>query len=224
MRILVVEDDKKIAGFLCKGLTEENYAVDVFYNGEDGEYWSINNEYDIIILDIMLPQKNGVEICRKLRKLNISTPIIMLTAKDTTEDKIKGLNSGADDYISKPFSFAELLARIKAQLRRTHDYNSVILKAGELELDQSSRRAFVNGSEIYLSGREYALLEYLMRNKNKIVTETQIIEHVWDMNSEIFTNVVNVYIHHLRKKITENSGNKIIYTIRGRGYILKDEK
>ncbi len=223
MRILLVEDDKKIAGFIAKGLREENYAIDVFHNGEDGAYWAIANEYDIIILDIMLPLKNGIEVCLEIRSNNILTPIIMLTAKDTTEDKVKGLQAGADDYLSKPFAFAELLARIQALLRRNQEYKSQILKAADLELDVNSRRVFRAGKEIILSGREYGLLEYLMRNKNKILTETRIIEPVWDMNSELFTNVVNVYIHHLRKKVDTGFEKKLIFTLRGRGYILKDE-
>lgn len=223
MRILLVEDDKKIAGFVAKGLREENYAVDVFHNGEDGAYWAVANEYDIIILDIMLPMKNGIDVCREIRSNNILTPIIMLTAKDTTEDKVKGLNAGADDYLSKPFAFAELLARIQALLRRNQEFKSQILKAADLELDVNSRRVFRAGEEIILSGREYGLLEYLLRNKNKILTETKIIEHVWDMNSELFTNVVNVYIHHLRKKVDTGFEKKLIFTLRGRGYMLKDE-
>jgi len=223
MRILLVEDDKKIAGFITKGLQEENYAVDIFHNGEDGLYWALVNEYDLIILDIMLPQMNGLEICREIRSNQKKTPIIILTAKGSIEDKVKGLRIGADDYLSKPFSFDELLARIQALLRRSQEYQSQILTAADLELDVGSRRVSRSGKEIILSGREYGLLEFLMRNKNKVVTETQIIEHVWDMNSELFTNVVNVYIHHLRKKIDEESSQKLIYTLRGRGYILKDE-
>ena len=222
MRILLVEDDKKIAGFIAKGLKEENYAVDIFHNGEDGAYWAINNEYDAIILDIMIPIKDGFEVCKEVRNSNILTPIIMLTAKDTTEDKVRGLNAGADDYLSKPFDFKELLARIQALLRRNNQYKTQILKVADLELDIDSRRVFRAGTEIILTGREFALLEYLMRNKNKILTETQIIEHVWDMNSELFTNVVNVYIHHLRKKIDSDFDKKLIYTVRSRGFMLKE--
>lgn len=222
MRILLVEDDKKIAGFLARGLREENYAVDIFHNGEDGAYWAVANEYDVIILDIMLPLKNGFEVCKEIRNSNIVTPIIMLTAKDTTEDKVKGLNSGADDYLTKPFAFKELLARIQALLRRNIQYKTQLLKVADLELDINSRRVFRAGKEIILTGREFALLEYLMRNKNKILTETKIIEHVWDMNSELFTNVVNVYIHHLRKKIDSGFDKKLIHTIRSRGFMLKE--
>ena len=222
MRILLVEDDKKIAGFIAKGLKEENYAVDIFHNGEDGAYWAINNEYDAIILDIMIPIKDGFEVCKEIRNNNILTPIIMLTAKDTTEDKVRGLNAGADDYLSKPFAFKELLARIQALLRRNNQYKTQILKVADLELDIDSRRVFRADTEIILTGREFALLEYLMRNKNKILTETQIIEHVWDMNSELFTNVVNVYILHLRKKIDSDFDKKLIYTVRSRGFMLKE--
>ena len=158
MRILLVEDDKKIAGFIAKGLQEESYGVDIFHNGEDGLYWALINDYDLIILDIMLPQKNGLEICREIRDNQKNTPIIILTAKGSIEDKVKGLQTGADDYLSKPFSFDELLARIQALLRRSQEYHTQVLSAADLELDISSRRVFRAGKEIFLSGREYGLL------------------------------------------------------------------
>lgn len=223
MRILLVEDDRKIAGFIAKGLREVNYAVDIFHNGEDGAYWAVENDYDLMILDVMLPDKNGFEICREVRAANKITPIMMLTAKDAVEDKIRGLQYGADDYMSKPFSFAELLARIQALLRRANNYASQNLEADNLTMDIAARRVFRGEKEIELTGREFSLLEYLLRNKNRIVTESMIISHVWDMNSELFTNVVNVYIHHLRKKVDSELEKKLIYTIRGRGFSLKDE-
>jgi len=223
MRILLVEDDRKIAGFIAKGLREVNYAVDIFHNGEDGAYWAVENDYDLMILDVMLPDKNGFEICREVRAANKITPIMMLTAKDAVEDKIKGLQYGADDYMSKPFSFAELLARIQALLRRANNYASQNLVADNLTMDIAARRVFRGEKEIELTGREFSLLEYLLRNKNRIVTESMIISHVWDMNSELFTNVVNVYIHHLRKKVDSEFEKKLIHTIRGRGFSLKDE-
>lgn len=223
MRILLVEDDKKIAGFIAKGLREVQYAVDIFHNGADGSYWAVENEYDLMILDVMLPEKSGFEICQEVRAANKTTPIIMLTAKDAVDDKVKGLSFGADDYMSKPFSFTELMARIQALLRRANKYASKALVADDLTLDVTTRRVHRAGKEIELTGREFSLLEYLLRNKNRIVTENMIIEHVWDMNSELFTNVVNVYIHHLRKKIDSGFRKKLILTKRGRGYILKDE-
>jgi heavy metal response regulator len=223
MRILIIEDDKKIAGFIKKGLTEEHYAVDVFYDGEEGAYWAQVNEYDLIILDIMLPKKDGIEVCRELRNKNIIAPIIMLTVKDALEDKIKGLDEGADDYLTKPFSFEELLARIRALLRRTQKYKTRTLKVADLELDPVTRKVTRAGKKITLTGKEYALLEYLMRNKGRILTETMIIEHVWDMNFDPLTNVVNVYIHHLRQKIDKDFDKKLIHTIRGAGYVMKED-
>jgi heavy metal response regulator len=223
MRILIIEDDKKIAGFIKKGLTEEHYAVDVFYDGEEGAYWAQVNEYDLIILDIMLPKKDGIEVCRELRNKNIIAPIIMLTVKDALEDKIKGLDEGADDYLTKPFSFEELLARIRALLRRTQKYKTRTLKVADLELDPVARKVTRAGKKITLTGKEYALLEYLMRNKGRILTETMIIEHVWDMNFDPLTNVVNVYIHHLRQKIDKDFDKKLIHTIRGAGYVMKED-
>ncbi len=222
MRILLVEDDKNIAGFIKKGLTEENYAVDVFYDGEDGAYWAKENDYDLIILDIMLPKKDGIEVCKEIRRKNIITPIIMLTAKDTIEDKIKGLDEGADDYLTKPFSFEELLARVRALLRRTQKYKTKTLKVADLELDPAMRKVTRAGKEITLTGKEYALLEYMMRNKERVLTEVMIIEHIWDINYDPMTNVVNVYIHHLRQKIDKGFEKKLIYTIRGSGYVIKE--
>ncbi len=222
MRILLVEDDKNIAGFIKKGLTEENYAVDVFYDGEDGAYWAKENDYDLIILDIMLPKKDGIEVCKEIRRKNIITPIIMLTAKDTIEDKIKGLDEGADDYLTKPFSFEELLARVRALMRRTQKYKTKTLKVADLELDPVMRKVTRAGKEIILTGKEYALLEYMMRNNGRVLTEVMIIEHIWDINYDPMTNVVNVYIHHLRQKIDKGFEKKLIHTIRGSGYVIKE--
>mgnify|MGYP000143252553 CR=1 FL=1 len=223
MRILIIEDDKKVAGFLKKGLGEEHYAVDVAYDGEDGAYWAQANDYDLIILDIMLPKKDGMEVCKEIRHKNIATPIIMLTVQDTLEDKIKGLDEGADDYLTKPFSFEEVLARVRALLRRTQKYKTRTLKAVDLELDPVTRKITRAGKKITLTGKEYALLEYLMRNKGKVLTEAMIIEHVWDINFDSLTNVVNVYVHHLRQKIDKGFEEKLIHTVRGVGYIMKEE-
>jgi len=222
MRILVVEDDAKVAGFIKKGLVEEQYAVDVFPNGNDGAFWASENDYDLIILDIMLPGKDGLSICRELRAKGIVVPIIMLTAKDTVNDKITGLEVGADDYIGKPFAFGEFLARIRALLRRSQTYKEPLLKIADLEMNPATRIVTRGGQEIALTGKEYALLEYFLRNPGRVLSETRIVEHVWDMNYDPRTNVVNVYIHHLRSKIDSGFDNKLIHTIRGTGYVMKD--
>jgi DNA-binding response OmpR family regulator len=182
MRLLIVEDDEKLAAVLKKGLEEEQYAVDVSHDGLDGAHWAIENTYDLIILDIMLPKKDGVRICREVRNAGIHTPILILTARDVMEEKVKGLDAGADDYLTKPFSFEELLARIRALLRRSQEYRCSELSVGDLVLDPSSRKVVRAEKEITLTGKEYALLEYFMRNAGRILTETQIIEHVWDIN------------------------------------------
>lgn len=222
MRILIVEDDKKVAAFLKKGLREENYAVDVCHDGEEAVFQIQVNQYDLVILDVMLPVKNGFSVCREIRQEGILTPVLMLTARDRLEDKVKGLQEGADDYLAKPFAFEELLARIKALLRRSQDYKTRTLKVGELELDPVSRKITREGKSITLTGKEYALLEYLMRNKGRIITQTMIIEHVWDMNFEGLSNVVNVYINHLREKIDKGFAKKYIHTVRGVGYKIDE--
>jgi heavy metal response regulator len=227
MRILLLEDDKKLAGYLKKGLSEEQYAIDVFHDGVDGVYYAKEFDYDLIILDIMLPGKDGMSVCREIREKGIDTPIIMLTAKNTVDDKVKGLDVGADDYLPKPFSFDELLARIRALLRRAQ-YSIIrkdqTLKVADLELDPVSHNVTRAGIKITLTGKEYALLEYLMRNKGRVVTEANIIDHVWDMQLETFTNVVSVYIYYLRNKVDRGFKKKLIHTVRALGYIMKDEE
>lgn len=222
MRILIVEDDKKVAAFLQKGLREEQYAVDVCRNGEDAVYEAQVNPYDVIILDIMLPGKDGFTICRELRENNVLTPILMLTAKDSLEDKILGLSEGADDYLTKPFSFEELLARIRALLRRSQDYKTGSLKVADLELDPLRRTVQRGGTPIALSGKEYALLEYLLRNKGIILSQSKIIDHVWDRNYDGTSNLINVYINHLREKIDKDAEVKLIKTVRGQGYKIDE--
>ena len=224
MRILVVEDDKKVGRFLEKGLREEQYAVDICRDGADALYFAQTNTYDVIILDIMLPGKDGFTICREMRENSILTPVIMLTAKDTVEDKVSGLSEGADDYLTKPFSFEELLARIRALLRRNQDYKTKVLKAGDLEMDPVRRLVARAGKKIILTGKEYALLEYLLRNKGRIVTPVMIREHVWDMEYDGISNIVNVYINHLRNKIDKDSRAKLIKTIRGLGYQIDENQ
>ncbi len=224
MRILVVEDDKKVGRFLEKGLQEEQYAVDLCRDGADALYFAQTNTYDVIILDIMLPGKDGFTICREMRENSILTPVIMLTAKDAVEDKISGLSEGADDYLTKPFSFEELLARIRALFRRNQDYKTKVLKAGDLEMDPLRRLVTRAGKKIILTGKEYALLEYLLRNKGRIVTPVMILGHVWDMDYDGTSNIVNVYINHLRNKIDKYSSVKLIKTIRGLGYQIDENQ
>jgi DNA-binding response OmpR family regulator len=221
MRILVVEDDRKVGAFLQKGLREEQFAVDVCADGEEALERARLNPYDLIILDVMLPKKDGFAVCRELRRSANLVPILMLTAKDSVEDKVSGLSEGADDYLAKPFAFEELLARMRALLRRTRDYQPTAVRVGDLELDPARRQAVRAGRRISLTGKEYALLEYLMRNAGRVVTETMIIEHVWDMNYEGSSNVVSVYINYLRKKIDGGAAVKMIRTLRGHGYLLE---
>jgi two-component system copper resistance phosphate regulon response regulator CusR len=223
MRIILIEDDKKIAAFIKKGLEEEHYAVDVFHDGEDGAYWATVNDYDLIILDIMLPGKDGIDICNEIRHKNILTPILILTAKTSVGDRVKGLDTGADDYLTKPFAFEELFARVRSLLRRNQAYKTKTLKIADLELDPASRTVSRAGEKIALTGKEYALLEYLMRNKGRVLSETMIIEHVWDMNFDPESNIVNVYVHHLRGKVDQGFEKKLIHTIRSLGYTITDE-
>ncbi|MEW5801405.1 MAG: response regulator transcription factor [bacterium] len=223
MRILVIEDEKKIARFIKRGLQEEGYSIDIAYDGEEGHFLATTNEYDLIVLDLMLPKVDGLTLCRKLREEDGQiTPIIILTAKDKTEDKVRGLDSGADDYLTKPFAFAEFLARIRAALRKKNGQTATKLQAGDLVIDLLTHQVVRCDEEIILTAKEFALLEYLMRNAGKLVTRTMISEHVWDMNFDSGTNVIDVYINFLRKKIDQGRKKSLIHTIRGRGYILKD--
>ncbi len=221
MRILIVEDDKKVAGFIKKGLEEETYAVDVAYDGEEGFHLAAMNDYDMIILDWMLPKMDGLEVLTQLRDKKVSTPILLLTAKDAVDDKVTGLNKGADDYLTKPFAFSELLARIRSLLRRGQAETQTELKVGDLILDMVSHKVSREGEEIELTGKEYSLLEYFMRNEGKVLTRTMIAEHVWDYNFDTFTNVIDVYVNHLRKKIDKKYPAKLLHTLRGVGYVMR---
>jgi len=221
MRILVIEDEVKIAQFIKRGLKEEGYAVDVANDGEEGHFMLSSNDYDAIILDLMLPKIDGLTLCSTLRKEGNQTPIIMLTAKDTVKDKVKGLDSGADDYLPKPFAFEELLARVRVLLRKKDSRVQTQLKVDDLTLDLLTHKVTREGREIELTVKEYALLEYLMRNAGNIVTRTMISEHVWDINFDTFTNVIDVYINYLRNKIDSGFADKMIHTVRGKGYLLK---
>lgn len=223
MRILVIEDEKKVASFIKKGLEEEFFTVDVAYNGKDGLELASTEEYDLIILDIMIPYIDGITLTKELRKRKITTPILLLTVKDSVNDKVEGLDAGADDYLTKPFAFEELTARIRALLRRNEILKTNILKAGDLKLDLITHSVFRNNKEIILTQKEFAILEYLLRNKNKIVTRTKLIEHVYDYHFDTNTNVIDVYINKLRNKIDQDFEKKLIYTVRGSGYMIKDE-
>ena len=224
MKILVIEDEKKVANFLQKGLKEEQYVVDVAYDGLEGEDLATTNDYDLILLDIMLPGKDGIEILKTLRRQQINTPVIMLTAKEMVEDKIEGFNAGCDDYISKPFSFEELLVRIRAVLRRGSGPLSNVLTFADLTLDLISHKVIRGDQEIELTAKEYTLLEYLVRNPNRVLTRTMIAEHVWDYNYDSFTNVIDVYINYLRNKVDRGFATKLIHTVRGVGYVMKEGK
>ena len=225
MRFLLVEDDKGVSRFIKKGLKEEGYVVDTAFDGEEGLHLSLSQTYDLIILDILLPEMNGYEVLRKIREKGVVIPVICLTAKDEKEDIIQGFELGADDYLVKPFSFSELLARIKAVLRRgIKDVELSKLTVGELSLDLINRTAYRNGKNIDLSSREFLLLEYLMRNAEQILTRTMILENVWGYNFDTSSNIIDVHINHLRKKVDENFPQKLIHTIKGVGYVFKTDK
>jgi len=227
MRILIIEDEHKIANSIKKGLEQETYAVDIAYDGEQGFDLAVTEEYDAIILDLMLPKMDGMEICRKLRKEeNIDTPILMLTAKSQLDDRVKGLNAGADDYLVKPFAFVELLARLKALTRRPKQALGSTLIAKGLSLNTLTYEAKRGSQEIRLTKKEFALLEYLLRHKDKILTKEQIINHVWDYNADVLPNTVEVYIGYLRNKIDKPFKDKpqLIQTVRGFGYKIGGKK
>lgn len=222
MYILIVEDDKKVARFLKRGLQEEGYTADVAYNGAEGLMMAMVNRYELIILDVMLPQKDGMRVLNELRGHRITTPVLMLTARDSLEDKIRGLNDGADDYLTKPFAFAELLARIRAILRRGEPERPVKLIAADLTLDPVTRKVRRSGKEIELTNKEYALLEYFLRNKGQVLTRSLISDHVWGYQFDTSTNIVSVYINYLRNKIDDGFDKKLIHTVRGVGYVLRE--
>jgi len=221
MRILVVEDDRRLNGIIKRGLIEETYAVDAAYDGEDGQYLAEINPYDLIILDIMLPKKDGFEVCRQLRVKGVNTPILVLTAKDAVEDRVKGLDTGADDYLVKPFAFRELLARVRALLRRESTSKSPELKVGDLKLNTLTREAWRGDKAVELTNKEYVILEYFMRHPNVVITRTMLEEHAWDYDFDSLSNLIDVYIRRLRRKINREESESIIQTVRGAGYRLK---
>lgn len=223
MRILVVEDNPKVAVAIQKGFAAQGYAVDIADRGYDAEETAAGTPYDAIVLDLMLPDRDGVDICKALRRRGIKTPILMLTALSGTQDKVNGLNAGADDYLPKPFEFDELLARVRALLRRGCATESSVLRFEELELDLVKRSAKRKGTTISLTTKEFALLEYFIRNSHRVLTRTQIGEHVWDMNFEPGSNVIDVYVSALRRKIDKGFDTPLIHTKIGSGYVMSAE-
>ena len=223
MRVLLIEDDVTIARLLKEGLEDEAYAVDIAHDGSEGYRTAAADDYDVIILDIMLPGMNGYEVCRALRNDGNKTPILMLTARDTERDIVEGLDTGADDYLAKPFSFDVLLARIRALLRRPNEKLEEILQVGDLKLDPSSKKVTRASQEINLTSKEYGVLEYLMRNKGKVLSKEQIISHVWDFDADVLPNNVELFIMFLRRKIDKPFKSKLIHTVSGFGYKLEEK-
>ena len=221
MRILVVEDERKVARFIERGLKEERFAVDVASDGEEGLFRAQSNDYDLIVLDVLMPKKDGFQVLRELRAAKCRARILMLTARDSVEDRVQGLEGGADDYLIKPFAFAEFLARVRALLRRSTEDGPVRLRALDLTLDLKSRKATRAGKPVVLSAKELAVLEYLLRHPDEVVTRTQLAEHVWDENFDSFSNVIDVTVYHLREKVDRDFKPPLIHTVRGVGYVLK---
>jgi len=223
VRVLVVEDEVKMAGLLKRGLEEEGYAVDVAGDGREAVWLATENPYDAIVLDLMLPDMDGLEVCRRLRESGRWSPVLMLTARDAVPDRVSGLDAGADDYLTKPFSFAELLARLRALVRRGGSERPAVLHVGDLSLDPATRDVSRDGATIALTAKEFALLEYLMRHPDEVLSRTRLIEHVWDFAYEGDSNVVDVYVRYLREKIDRPFGRDSLQTVRGAGYRLRGE-
>lgn len=223
MKLLIVEDDPRIAETLSAGLSEEKFLVEVAEDGERGEYLAAINHYDAVILDLLLPRRSGMEVCRDLRAQGINTPILMLTAMDSTSDKIAGLNCGADDYLTKPFVFEELLARLRALLRRGPAVRDARLVCEQISVDTVGHVVTVSGAQVELTGREYMLLECLLRNQGKVLTRQQLADQVWGVEYDPLSNVIDVYINYLRNKVDSHPAHKLIHTIRGLGYMLKSK-
>lgn len=220
MRVLIVEDEMKMARVLRRGLEQEGYAVDIASNGTDGLHMATEQDYDAVLLDVMLPGIDGVDVCRGMRERSRWAPVLMLTARDAVGDRVRGLDSGADDYLVKPFSFEELLARLRSLVRRGAKERPATLVSGPLLLDPATRRVERDGRQVALTPKEHALLEYFMRNAGQVVTRTKILEHVWDYNYDGGSNVVDVYVKYLRKKLDTPYGTQLIKTVRGAGYLL----
>src|SRR5262245_59822388 len=224
MRVLLVEDEPNAARMLAKGLREQTYAVDIAPDGEAAIYQASVNDYDLIILDIMLPHKDGIEVCRDLRGAGLTIPILILTARDAVQDRITGLDTGADDYLTKPFDFNELLARLRALLRRGPALGSEVIAIADLSIDTRARKVSRGGRQIELTAKEYALLEYLARRAGEVVSRAEIAEHVWEENFDPFSNLIEVYVQRLRRKIDEVHALKLLRTRRGEGYMMTSAK
>jgi DNA-binding response OmpR family regulator len=224
MRLLLIEDEKKVADFIARGLRAERFAVDVAYGGTTGWEMVSAADYDLVVLDLMLPGINGTEILRRLRRRGSNAAILVLTARDATQDKVENFEAGADDYLTKPFAFAELLVRVKALLRRPPPTRNHVLRVADLELDRLTQQVRRAGRRIELTSKEYSLLEYLAAHTGRVLSRTMIIEHVWDESFEGLTNIVDVYVRHLRVKVDEACEHKLIRTVRGVGYCLTDEE
>jgi DNA-binding response OmpR family regulator len=222
MRVLVVEDDMVIANLLQRALREESYAVDVAHDGMEGEWLAIENPYDLVILDVMLPRKDGVAVLNAIRAAKVKAPVLMLTARDEVKDKVSGLDNGADDYMTKPFSLDELLARVRSLLRRrSADYSGAVIEVGHLRIDPARKEVSRAGQKIELTSKEYALVEYMARNAGKVVSRSEMSEHVWDLDFEPNSNVVDVYVGYLRAKIDKGFETQMLKTVRGHGYMLE---
>ncbi len=224
MRILLVEDEKDLSSIIKQGLEEEGYVVDVAFDGEEGLYMAENYPVDVVVLDIMLPLLDGLSVLKSMRKKGLSTPVLLLTARDALVDKIKGLDTGADDYLTKPFVFGELLARVRSLLRRKATVKEAVIRISDLEINTASHEVKRRGKSLHLSAKEYALLEYLAYKKNNVVSRSDIVEHIYHEDSDMDSNVVDVYINYLRNKIDKGFDTKLIQTVRGAGYMLKDEE
>jgi two-component system, OmpR family, response regulator len=222
MRVLVIEDDARMAELLRRGLQEEGYAVDLASTGEEGVWLGTENDYDAVVLDVMLPDGDGFEVCRRLRQADRWAPVMMLTARDAVPDRVAGLDAGADDYLTKPFSFQELFARVRALVRRGAGERPAVLEVGDLRLDPATRRVHRGDEELSLTAKEAALLEYLLRHPGEVLTRAQIIEHVWDFAYDGGSNVVDVYVRYLREKVDRPFGHRSIETVRGAGYRLRE--
>lgn len=223
MRILVVEDEQSIANSLVAGLKEESYAVDRVDNGEDAEFFAETNDYDLIVLDLMIPKKDGFQVCQHLRNKGLKTPILMLTALDSTASKVKGLDTGADDYLTKPFSFDEFLARTRALLRRGPVVAQTVLEYGDVKMNLLTHEVTRNGRMLDLTGKEFGLLEYFLRNPERVLGRAQLAEHVWDQYFDPLSNVIDVSVSHLRKKLEHGGDSRLLHSIRGMGYMLKSK-
>ena len=223
MKILVVEDDKRLAALIKRGLEENAFVVDLCHDGEEGLYLAETSPYDAAVLDVMMPKMDGFTMLSKLREQGNEVPVIMLTARGEVESRIKGLNSGADDYLAKPFDFAELVARLTAVIRRSKGQSASMLCIADLSLDLNAKSVARGGVEVSLSAKEYAILEYLVLNRNRVVSRTELSEHVYDMNFDLDSNIIDVYINRLRKKIDKGHGLPLIQTKRGEGYMIKEE-